>query len=361
MGLIIGEFFGYTRAMNVLVTGGAGYIGSVVTAMLVHEGHEVTVVDDLSRGTQEAVAEGARFVRGDLMDPAVALRAAKSADFEAVLHFAARIEVGESAKEPALYMKHNVCTAANVLEAVRTAGVPRVIVSSTAAVYGNPERVPIEETMMPVPVNAYGASKLAMDQMLRFSAAAHGFAAVSLRYFNVAGAYRVRGAKGGEVWFGERHGPETHLIPNLLRAARNGRKTAQGEAAVPFQLFGDDYDTPDGTCVRDYVHVEDLARAHVLALEDVDEADRVVRPGEHRIYNIGSGEGFSVREVLEAARRVTGAAIPEVVRPRRAGDPARLVASSVRIRGELGWKPARTTLDAMIEDAWAFMQAGAGR
>lgn len=320
--------------MKLLVTGGAGYIGGVTTALLVEAGHDVTVIDDLSRGHRDAVHEGATFVQGDLLEAGVADKVMDGAGFDAVLHFAAKIEVGESAKEPGLYFRHNLTSALNVVEAARKAGVKRIIASSTAATYGAPTKVPIEETDPTVPVNAYGASKLAMDQLLTFGAEAYGFSAVSLRYFNVAGAH-------GE--FGERHDPETHLIPNLLKAAQDPN--------FEFKLFGTDFPTVDGTCVRDYVHVEDLAAAHILAL-----SDDVAAPGKHEIFNLGSGAGFSVRQVLEAARKVTGAEIRAAELPRRAGDPPALVASSEKAQRVLGWKQSKPEVETMIADAWGFMQ-----
>ncbi|MGH3326198.1 MAG: UDP-glucose 4-epimerase GalE [Streptomycetales bacterium] len=317
--------------MRLLVTGGAGYIGSVVSALLLESGHEVTVVDNLSTGYRDAVPEGARFVEADLLD-SPALAAAVPAGLDAVLHFAARSLVAESVREPGRYFHNNVSGTIALLDAMRAAGAPRVVFSSTASVYGEPRSVPLTEAEPTAPINAYGASKLAVDHLLAAAAQAHGLAAVSLRYFNVAGAYGR---------YGERHDPETHLIPNVLRVAA-------GE--MPHvQLFGTDYATPDGTAVRDYIHVEDLARAHVHALE-------AAGPGAHRVYNLGNGEGFSVQEVLSAARSVTGHDIPAVEQPRRAGDPPRLIASSERARRELGWVPEKPKLESMIGDAWACLR-----
>jgi UDP-glucose 4-epimerase len=309
--------------MRVLVTGGAGYVGSVVAAQLVEAGHEVTVLDDLSTGHEDAVPEGARFVRADLAQAHDALDGQ-----EAVLHFAARSLVGESVEKPGMYWAHNLGGTLALLEAMRATGVRRIVFSSTAATYGEPERSPIVETDPTRPTNPYGASKLAVDTALSAFAGLRGLGAVSLRYFNVAGAYGR---------FRERHAVETHLIPNVL-------KVATGERAE-VSVFGTDYPTPDGTCVRDYVHVADLARAHLLALEAVAE-------GEHKIYNLGSGAGFSVREVIDVCRAVTGHEIPERLADRRAGDPAVLVASSAKIQSELGWLPEHAALKTIVSDAW---------
>ena len=317
--------------MNLLVLGGAGYIGSVVTAQLLDAGHDVTVGDNLCRGHRDAVPAGAAFVEVDLLD-ADALRAVVRPELDGVLHFAALSLVGESVAEPARYFRANVVGSLNVLDAVREAGVPRLVFSSTAATYGEPTEVPITEDAPTVPTNPYGASKLAVDHAIAYESAATGLGAISLRYFNVAGA---SGA------LGERHTQETHLIPLVLEAALGVREHVS--------VFGTDYATEDGTAVRDYIHVEDLARAHLLALDAAGE------PG-HRIYNLGNGAGFSVREVIDAAVAVTGRDIPVVDAPRRAGDPAVLVASSDRIRHELGWTPAKADLKTMVADAWEFLQ-----
>ena len=317
--------------MKLLVTGGAGYVGSVVAHQLVEAGHEAAVLDNLAKGHERAIPEGSGFVRVDLLDRE-ATRDALSEGFDGVLHFAALSLVGESVEQPERYYRNNVCGTLNLLEALGEAGVPRLVFSSTAAVYGEPEEVPIPETAPALPTNPYGASKLAVDRMIGAVAAARGLAATSLRYFNVAGA-------SGR--FGEDHHPETHLIPLVLQTASGRRDSVK--------LFGTDYPTRDGTAVRDYIHVEDLGRAHLLALE-------AARPGEHRVYNLGNGAGFSVREVIEAARRVTGCPIEAVEAPRRSGDPAVLVASSEKIRDELGWKPERPEPEAMISDAWEWMQ-----
>ncbi len=317
--------------MRLLVTGGAGYIGSVVTAHLLGAGHEVTVLDDLSTGHADAVPDGARLVEGTL-DGAAAGVLADGPAYDGVLHFAAKALVGESTEHPERYWHTNVAGTLALLDAMRATAVPRLVFSSTAATYGEPEEVPIPETAATQPTNPYGASKLAVDMMITSEARAHGLGAVSLRYFNVAGA------SGG---IGERHAVETHIIPIALQVVRGERDA--------FAVYGDDYPTPDGTCIRDYVHVDDLADAHLLALAGA-------APGEHRIYNLGNGAGFSVQDVIEAVRRVTGHPIPTKVAPRRAGDPAVLVASSARIREDLGWVPRKPTLDEMVADAWAFEQ-----
>ena len=321
----------YVEPMNLVVLGGAGYIGSVVTQQLLDAGHEVTVVDNLCRGHRDAVPDGASFVEADLLDP-VGLADVIRPEVDGVLHFAALSLVGESVAEPAKYFRANVVGSLNVLDAVREAGVRRMVFSSTAATYGEPDEVPITEDAPTVPTNPYGASKLAVDHAIGYECAATGLGAVSLRYFNVAGA-------SGSL--GERHTQETHLIPLVLQAALGVRESVS--------VFGTDYPTDDGTAVRDYIHVEDLARAHLLALDAAGE------PG-HRIYNLGNGAGFSVREVIEAAVAVTGRDIRVVDGPRRAGDPAVLVASSERIRRELGWTPEKPDLKAMVADAWEFLQ-----
>ena len=313
--------------MKLLVTGGAGYVGSVCAAHLVDAGHEVTVLDDLSTGHKDAVPDGARFVEADLADAADDVLAE---GFDGVLHFAAKSLVGESVQRPELYWNGNVVTSFRLLEAMRRNRTPRLVFSSTAATYGEPEQVPIREDAPTRPTNPYGASKLAIDHAIGSYAAAHGLAAVSLRYFNVAGAHGR---------FGERHTVETHLIPLVLQVASGTRESVQ--------VYGEDWPTPDGTCVRDYIHVDDLADAHLLALEHA-------QPGRHAIYNLGSGSGFSVREVVEACRAVTGHPIPAVSAPRRAGDPAVLIASSEAAKTELGWRPHRTDIATIVADAWDF-------
>ncbi|RZT87038.1 UDP-glucose 4-epimerase [Pseudonocardia sediminis] len=313
--------------MKLLVTGGAGYVGSVCAAHLVETGHEVVVLDDLSTGHRDAVPPGARFVEGEL---GAAAGDVLAEGFDGVLHFAARSLVGESVQRPELYWHGNVVASFRLLEAIRAHSTPRLVFSSTAATYGEPEQVPIPETAPTRPTNPYGASKLAIDHMISSYTAAHALAATSLRYFNVAGAHEA---------FGERHAVETHLIPLVLQVALGTRES--------ISVFGDDWPTPDGTCVRDYIHVDDLADAHLLALQ-------YAVAGEHSIYNLGSGQGFSVREVIEACRAVTGHPIPAVTAPRRAGDPAVLVAAGDRAAERLGWKPSRTDLERIVGDAWAF-------
>ncbi|MGW7046807.1 UDP-glucose 4-epimerase GalE [Streptomyces avermitilis] len=311
-----------------LVTGGAGYVGSVVAQHLIEAGHEVVVLDNLSTGFREGVPAGASFVEGDIRDAAKWL----DSSFDAVLHFAAFSQVGESVVKPEKYWDNNVGGTLALLAAMREAGVRKLVFSSTAATYGEPEEVPIVETAPTRPTNPYGASKLAVDHMITGEAGAHGLAAVSLRYFNVAGAY-------GSC--GERHDPESHLIPLVLQVAQGGRDA--------ISVYGDDYPTPDGTCVRDYIHVADLAEAHLLALD-------AATPGEHLVCNLGNGNGFSVREVIETVRQVTGHPIPEIVAPRRGGDPAVLVASAATARERLGWNPSRADLAGIVADAWAFAQ-----
>ncbi len=316
--------------MRVLVAGGAGYIGSVVTAALVEAGHEVTVLDDLSTGHADAVPDGARLVQASLHDSAPVLARARP---EAVLHFAAKSLVGESQVKPEIYWDTNVGGSLALLEAMRAVDCRRIVFSSTAATYGEPEQVPIREDAPTRPTNTYGATKLAVDAMLTSYAAAYDFAAVSLRYFNVAGA-----AYG----LGERHVTETHLIPIALQVAAGKREA--------ITVYGEDYPTPDGTCVRDYIHVEDLSDAHLLALT-------APQPGEHRVYNLGNGTGFSVQQVVDAVREVTGHPVPVEVGTRRAGDPAQLVAASDRIRADLGWAPRHTDLTGIVRDAWETAQA----
>ena len=317
--------------MKLLLTGGAGYVGSVCAAVLVEQGHEVVIVDDLSTGNADAVPDGAQFVDDDMISAARTLLGDGS--FDGVLHFAAKSLVGESVEAPEKYWYGNVVKTLDLLEVIRATGTPRLVFSSTAATYGEPESVPIDEDAPTRPTNAYGATKLAIDHAITSYAAAHGLAATSLRYFNVAGAY---------AGFGERHATETHLIPLVLQVAAGARPE--------ILVYGNDWPTPDGTAIRDYIHVRDLADAHVLALQRA-------QPGSHRIVNLGNGTGFSVREVIECCRRVTGHPIPARDVERRAGDPAVLIASSERAVHELGWRPRHTGLDEIVSDAWAFAQS----
>jgi UDP-glucose 4-epimerase len=317
--------------MKVLVTGGAGYIGSVVAGQLANAGHRVTVVDDLSRGHRQAVPEETELVVANLSDRDKLNQLFRQHGFEAVLHFAAFIEAGESMKTPETFFRNNTANALTVLEVMLAHGVKRLVFSSTAALYGNPVRTPIEEDDPVQPTNAYGESKLLVERMLAWLNQVHGLRYASLRYFNAAGS-----ASPGH---GEAHQPETHLIPRLMFVAL-GRKSHS-------EIFGTDYPTPDGTCVRDYIHVSDLAEAHLLALAALESADRL-------IYNLGNGKGFSVREVVEGVRRVTGRAIPIRELPRRPGDPAVLIASSEKIRRQLCWAPKFPDLDSILRSAWEW-------
>ena len=323
--------------MKLLVTGGAGYIGGVVSAKLIEAGHDVTVLDNLSTGHADAVHPGATFLHGSLRHDA---KAALGSDTDAVLHFAAHSLVGESVADPGKYWSNNLGGTLALLDAMRETGTQKIVFSSTAAVYGEPETTPITETAPTRPTSPYGASKLAVDTTLAEYARMHRFGAVSLRYFNVAGAYQ---AETGD-WFGERHDPETHLIPNVL---------GRGESRLSVRINGVDYPTLDGTCVRDYIHVSDLADAHLLALGACE-------PGRHQVYNLGNGAGFSVREVIDVCRDVTGRDITAEEGPRRAGDPAVLVASAERISAELGWHATRGLRD-MVSDAWRFVQVRTGQ
>ena len=320
-------------SVRLLVTGGAGYVGSVCTTVLLEQGHDVVVVDDLSTGNADAVPSGADFVEGDIAVVADDLLSGAGPRFDGVLHFGAQSLVGESVEFPEKYWQGNVVTTLALLEAMRRSRTPRLVFSSTAATYGEPDSVPITEDAPTRPTNPYGASKLAIDHAISSYTHAHGLAATSLRYFNVAGAY------GGA---GENRVVETHLIPLVLQVALGVREH--------ISVFGTDWPTKDGTAVRDYIHVKDLADAHVLALTKSE-------PGRHGIYNLGSGEGFTVREVISACRRVTGLPIAAVDAPRRAGDPAVLIASSSRAISELGWKPQHTDLDEIVSDAWEFTRA----
>ena len=316
---------------RLVVTGGAGYVGSVCSKVLLEAGHAVTIVDNFSTGNRDAVPEGADLVAGDINDVIDDVLAGGGVD--GVLHFAARSLVGESVEKPDEYWRDNVGTTLKLLNSMRDHNVNSLVFSSTAATYGEPERVPITEDMPTAPTNAYGATKLAIDYAITSYATAFGLGATSLRYFNVAGAY------GG---LGENHATETHLIPLVLQVAQGKRDK--------ILMYGNDWPTADSTCVRDYIHIRDLADAHLLALESNV-------PGKHRIFNLGSGDGYSVKEVIEACRRVTGHPIPAEVAPRRAGDPATLIASSQRAKDELGWTPTRTDLDQIVADAWEYTQS----
>jgi UDP-glucose 4-epimerase len=319
--------------MRVLVTGGAGYIGSVVGEVLMARGHTVSVYDDLSEGYRDAVPDGARLLDGDLLDRGRLDAALREARPDAVVHMAAVCQVGESVADPAKYYRINVVGGLALLDAMHAAGVARIVFSSTAAVYGEPAKQPIEEDDPTAPSNPYGESKLAFERALAWYGGAYGLRSVALRYFNAAGA---------SARAGERHDPETHLIPIVLQAAA-GRRGA-------VTIYGDDYATRDGTCLRDYVHVLDLAEAHALAL------DALAAGGPSAVYNLGcGGDGFTVREVIDTAARVTGRKIPVGVGPRRPGDPATLVAASTRIRRELGWTPRYPALEEIIGSAWKWM------
>jgi len=317
--------------MRVVVTGGAGYIGSVVADELLQAGHDVVVFDNLSRGHRQAVPKNAELVVGDLADRAALDALLQSRATDAVMHFAALIEAGESMKAPEQFFRNNTANALTLVEAMLAAGIKHLVFSSTAALYGNPERTPIEEEDLLRPTNAYGESKLLMERMLAWFHQIHGLRYASLRYFNAAGASRPDK--------GEAHQPETHLIPRILQVALGRAEHAS--------VFGTDYPTPDGTCVRDYIHVSDLARAHLLALQALADSAPLV-------YNLGNGQGFSVREVVDVARKVTGHPIPVIESPRRAGDSAVLIARSEKIRRELGWQPRFGDLQSIVESAWQW-------
>jgi UDP-glucose 4-epimerase len=317
--------------MRVLVTGGAGYIGSVVSAALLEEGYEVDVLDNLSNGHASAVPKGAHLYVGETDDRALLDRLLPKV--EAVLHFAASIDVGESMQHPIRHFRNNTGRAFVLFEAMLDHGVGKLVFSSTAALYGNPQRVPIQETDPLQPTNAYGESKLLVEQALVWLNSQNGLRYASLRYFNAAGGCRQRG---------EDHRPETHLIPIILEVAQGRRPH--------ISIFGDDYPTRDGTAVRDYIHVKDLASAHILALQELERRDRL-------IYNLGNSVGFTVKEVIEVVRKVTGHPIPTVIAPRRAGDPAELVASSEAIRKDLGWTPRFADLESIVASAWDWRSA----
>jgi UDP-glucose 4-epimerase len=335
--------------VKILVTGGAGYIGGVVAELLVKKGHQAVIFDNLSHGRRDLLPAGVEFVEGELADRVALENIFASAKcqghpFDGVLHFAALIEAGESMLRPEIFFRNNTASTLALLEAILAHGPRRLVFSSTAAVYGEPEAIPIKEDARLLPTNAYGESKLLVEQMLGWLNRIHGLRVASLRYFNVAGAAGdLEGPEG--ITRGEAHEPESHLIPLVLDVALGRR---------PFiRIFGDDYPTPDGTCIRDYIHVSDLAEAHILALNALKTAPE----SESRlIYNLGNGQGFSVREVIESARRVTGHPIPAEVHPRRPGDPAVLVASSEKAIRELGWKPRYTQLDEIVRTAWVWHQ-----
>jgi len=332
--------------VKILVTGGAGYVGGTVAELLSARGHDVVVLDNLCHGRRDLVPEGVGFVEGELADRGLLenlFRTARQAGkpFDAVMHFAALIEAGESMQRPEIYFRNNTASTLSLLEAMLAEGPRRLVFSSTAAVYGEPESVPIVETARLKPTNPYGESKLLVETMLDWFHRIHGFRSASLRYFNVAGA--PEGPHG--ITRGEAHEPESHLIPLILDVAL-GRRTS-------IRIFGDDYPTPDGSCIRDYIHVSDLAEAHLLAL------DALETPGAEKarlVYNLGNGTGFTVREVIESARRVTGHPIPAEVHPRRPGDPAVLVAASDKAIRELGWKPRYAQLDEILRTAWIWHQ-----
>jgi UDP-glucose 4-epimerase len=319
--------------MRVLVTGGAGYVGSVSAELLVERGHEVTVVDSIATGHLAAVPAGARLVRASVGDRGLMEQALRDESIEAVLHCASRALVGESIADPALYYRDNVAGGVNLLDAMRAVGVRRLVFSSSAAVYGAPTSTPIEETAELRPVNPYGETKRVFEDALHWYGSAYGLRSVALRYFNVAGASQR---------FGEDHSPETHLIPNLLASLDGG---------PPLVVHGTDYPTPDGTCIRDYVDVRDLAAAHLAALELTADAS-----AGRQVFNLGSGSGFSVREVLHAAEAVTGRHVPHEYGPRRVGDPPVLVASNTRARQTLGWVAEHGALEDMIDSAWRWRQ-----
>ncbi|RAK22092.1 UDP-galactose 4-epimerase [Anoxybacillus vitaminiphilus] len=319
----------------ILVCGGAGYIGSHAVYRLIEKGEQVVVVDNLQTGHIKAVHPQAHFYKGDIRDREFLRNVFRKHDIETVVHFAANSLVGESMQEPLKYYDNNVYGTQVLLEVMNEFAVKQIVFSSTAAVYGEPKQIPIVETDPTVPTSTYGETKLAMEKMMKWVSRSHGIRYISLRYFNVAGAY-------GMI-IGEDHNPETHLIPLVLKVALGQRDE--------IHIFGDDYDTPDGTCIRDYIHVVDLVDAHILAVEKLRSG------AESSIYNLGNGNGFSVKEVIEAARRVTGHDIPARVVPRRAGDPARLVASSEKAKRELGWEPKYTNIDEIVASAWQWHQA----
>lgn len=315
--------------MKILVVGGAGYIGSICAELLLDEGHGVAVFDNLTEGHRRAVDRRAELIEGDLSNQHEIQTALEHLKPEAVLHFAASALVGESMQDPSKYFRNNIANGLHLLDAMVATGVKRLVFSSTCAIFGPPERVPIDETLAKRPINPYGESKLAFERILRWYDEIHRLRFVALRYFNAAGA---------SAQFGEDHRTETHLIPNVLKVAMGQKPHVE--------IYGADYDTPDGTCIRDYIHILDLSSAHILALS----ADR------SEFYNIGTGGGSSVREVIDSCREITGHEIPVVEKPRRAGDPPRLIAASAKIKQELGWKPRFQQLDAIVASAWKWRQ-----
>ncbi|WP_019639872.1 UDP-glucose 4-epimerase GalE [Paenibacillus fonticola] len=324
--------------MAILVTGGAGYIGSHTVAELLERGKEVVVIDNLQSGHREALL-GGKLYEGDLRDKALLAKLFAENEIEAVIHFAANSLVGESMQNPVKYYDNNVYGTLCLLEAMDAANVRRIVFSSTAATYGEPEKVPIEESDLTRPTNVYGETKLTMERMISWFDQVLGIKYVSLRYFNAAGAH-----ESGRI--GEDHRPESHLIPLILQTALGQRPS--------ISVFGDDYNTPDGTCIRDYIHVSDLADAHLLAVE------HLIGGGESNVFNLGNGQGFSVKEVIAQVREVTGRDFPVVISPRRAGDPGVLIASSDKARSILKWQPSRSSLDNIIRSAWAWHSANPG-
>jgi len=313
--------------MKIFVIGGAGYIGSVCAELLLNEAHEVTIFDNLTEGHRRAVDSRASFIQGELAERAQIQAALSSARPDAVMHFAANALVGESMRNPSKYFRNNVCNGLNLLDAMVTTGVRRIVFSSTCAIFGLPERLPIDETTPASPINPYGESKLAFEKVLRWYDQIHGLKFVSLRYFNAAGATQN---------FGEDHRQETHLIPNVLKVALGQNPNVE--------IYGTNYETPDGTCIRDYIHIVDLARAHILALGATNSA----------LYNLGTGGGSSVREVIAACGKITGRNVATIEKPRRPGDPPRLIASSEKIKNELGWQPRFQSVEAIVESAWKW-------
>jgi len=309
--------------LRILVTGGAGYIGATAVAMLLDAGYQVTVLDDLSTGHEDSIPEQAKFIKGSLLSDSDLERALDGCD--AVMHFAAKSLVGESVEKPELYQEVNVGGSKALFEKMKVKGINKIVLSSTAATYGEPKRIPISESDDPAPKNPYGATKLEIDRMV----AVAGFSAISLRYFNVAGALK---SKHG--WLAERHNPETHLIPNILRATES----------APVKIFGTDWPTQDGTCIRDYIHVVDLIEAHIKALENLPD-------GKHEIINLGSGDGYSVKQVIAAAEKALGHKIPAIASERRAGDPAVLIADISKAKSYLNWQPTNG-IDQMVLDTW---------